>query len=429
MKKHIKSILAGGILIIILASLGVAQERTISQKELKSKIAGYWMGQIVGNYMGFPFENLYDENTGPIPYDIEKYYSCRADQELLEEEFKDLKINSMDRRGYTDIFAKAMQGVPSDDDTDIEFVYLHAVEKYGLDITYPEITEMWKKHINRFIWGGNVVARRLMDDGLLPPGTGKKENNHNWFYIDAQIENEIWGAFYPGMTRQAAVKTDWSARITNDDWTVQLAVAYSVMYSAAFFEKDVEKLVDLALKSISGEGPFYEGLADVIKWHKENQDWKVTWHLIVDKYRLRYLKDASLGVPAKGIAGLHNCLLTIMAILYGEGDFLKTVNMAVRAGFDNDCNAATAAGLIATANGVSCIPDYLLLEMTREKKWKKPFNNQYVNFTRDDLPLITKMDDIIERILAVAEKAIWDNGGCKFEKDGEVHYVINPNFK
>lgn len=426
--KSSKSLYLAGILFFTFSLSGLAKERTISQKELKEKIAGYWMGQIVGNYMGFPFENLYNENTGPMPYDIEKYYSCRADQTILKEELKELKIHAKDRRGYTDIFAKAMQGAPSDDDTDIEFVYLHAVEKYGLDITYPEITEMWKTHLNRFIWGGNAVARKLMNEGLLPPETGKKEHNRNWYYIDAQIENEIWGAFFPGMMNNAAAKTDWSARITNDDWTVQLAVAYSVMYSAAFFEKDVDKLVILALESIPKEGPFYEGLVDVIKWHKENKKWEETWHLIVDKYRLRYLNDQSLGVPAEGIAGLHNSLVTIMAILYGQGDFMKTVNLAVRAGFDNDCNAATAAGLIATANGSSCIPDYLLLEMARDKKWKVPFNNQYVNFTRDNLPQVTKMDDIVERILLVAEKAIWENGGQKIEKAGEVFYLINTDF-
>jgi ADP-ribosylglycohydrolase len=414
-------------LFIVLVSFGVAQELTISRKELKEKIAGYWMGQIVGNYMGFPFENLYDEETGPIPVDITQYLSCRADHELLQGDLRNLRINCKDRRGYTDIFALAMGGAPSDDDTDIEFVYLHAIEKYGLDITYPEMTEMWKKHINRFIWGGNAAARRLMDEGLLPPETGKKENNHRWYYIDAQIENEIWGAIYPGMTRQAAEKTDWSARITNDDWTVQLAVAYSVMYSAAYFEDDLEKLVGLALNAIPQEGPFYEGLTDVIKWHQENTDWEITWQLIVNKYRIRYLNDKSLGVPAEGIAGLHNCLLTIMAILYGEGDFISTVNLAVRAGFDNDCNAATAAGLIATAKGLSCIPDYLLYEMGREKKWKEPFNNQYVNFTRDELPIVTKMSDIIERILVVTEKAIWENGGHKIEKDGEILYVINTD--
>ncbi len=427
MTKHKVSILAFGIF-LLLTSFSVAQERTISQKKLKEKIAGYWMGQIVGNYMGFPFENLYNEHTGPIPYDINRYYSCRTEQVLLKEELKNLKIHCNDRRGYTDIFTKTLQGAPSDDDTDIEFVYLHAVEKYGLDITYPEMTEMWKLHMNRFIWGGNAVACRLMNDGLLPPETGKKENNRNWFYIDAQIENEIWGAFYPGMTKKAAEKTDWSARITNDDWTVQLAAAYSVMYSAAFFEKDVDKLVALALQSIPKEGPFYEGLVDVIKWHSENKDWEETWRLIVDKYRLRYLNDKSLGVPADGIAGLHNSLVTIMAILYGEGNFMSTLNLAVRAGFDNDCNAATAAGLIATANGFSCIPDYLLLEMAGDKKWKVPFNNQYVNFTMDNLPQVTKMDDIIERILLIAEKAIWENGGSKIKKSDGVYYVINTDF-
>jgi len=201
------------------------------------------------------------------------------------------------------------------------------------------------------------------------------------------------------------------------------------MYSAAFFEKDVEKIVALALKSIPQEGPFYEGLTDVIKWHKENKDWEKSWQLIVDKYRLRYLNNKSLGVPAEGIAGLHNSLLTISAILYGQGDFMSTLNLAVRSGFDNDCNAATAAGLIATMNGISCIPDYFLLGMPNPKKWEKPFNNQYVNFTRDNLPLVTRMDDIIDRILAVTEKAIWDNGSRKIVKDGEILYVINTDIK
>ena len=62
-------------LFIVLVSFGMAQERTISQKELKEKIAGYWMGQTVGNYMGFPFEDIYDEETGPMPVDITQYLS------------------------------------------------------------------------------------------------------------------------------------------------------------------------------------------------------------------------------------------------------------------------------------------------------------------------------------------------------------------
>ena len=227
-----------------------AEEKLISKTELRNKIAGYWMGQIVGNYVGFPFESLYNEKTGPMPVRIDRYINCHSDYELLKGEWNELKIHCSDRRGFTDIVASSMQGVASDDDTDIEFVYLNAVERYGLDINYQEICEVWKKHINHYIWGGNAVARQLMNEGFLPPETGKKENNRNWYFIDAQIENEIWGVFYPGMPGKAAERTDWSARITNDLWSVQMAVAYSVMYSAAFFEDDVEKLTRRVLEHI-----------------------------------------------------------------------------------------------------------------------------------------------------------------------------------
>ncbi len=401
-----------------------AEEKLISETELRNKIAGYWMGQIVGNYVGFPFESLYNEKTGPMPVSINRYVNCHSDYDLLNGEWKDLKIHCSDRRGFTDIVASSMQGVASDDDTDIEFVYLNAVERYGLDINYQEICEVWKKHINHYIWGGNAVARQLMDEGLLPPETGKEEHNRNWFYIDAQIENEIWGVLYPGMPGKAAEKTDWSARITNDQWTVQMAVAYSVMYSAAFFEDDVEKLTQRVLEHIPHEGPFFEGLTDLLTWYGEGLNWEDCWHKVVDKYRTRYVQNKDLGVPARGIAGLHNALVTIMAVLYGEGDFMKTLDLAVRAGFDNDCNAATAAGLIATMDGADVIPKTFLYDMPAGKAWETPFNNRYVNFTRDELPQINEMDDIIDRIFAIAEGAILENGGKRIEKHGAVYYQI-----
>jgi hypothetical protein len=94
--------------------------------ELRDKLSGYWLGQLVGNYVGFPFENLYEDE--PIPMLVERYCNYKDAGEL------GLKMNLSDRRGYVDIMADAMGGAWSDDDTDIEFVTLHAVEEYGLDI-------------------------------------------------------------------------------------------------------------------------------------------------------------------------------------------------------------------------------------------------------------------------------------------------------
>jgi hypothetical protein len=339
--------------------------------------------------LGLPFENNYIDE--PVPFLVDRVYT-HSDDAALE-------INRDDWRGYIPIFMDAVEGAFADDDTDIEFVTLHAVEKYGLDITYPEITDIWKKHINRRIWVANRTARTLMDKGLVAPETGRKENNKNWFQIDPQLVNEIWSAFYPGMTKKAGERALWGARITNDDWGTHPTIAYGVMISAAFFEKDVEKLVQIAIDAVPNEGPFAEGMRDVVKWHKENDDWRDTRKKIHDKY-YRY-KKGSYEAPVSVVSSLNNGLCGIMAILYGEGDFMKTVGIAVSAGYDCDNQAATCAGLIGVINGTKCLP----IEMV------KKFNNQYICFTRDDIQIATPLSEIEERIAAIAKRAILDNGG------------------
>jgi len=387
--KNILVVSAILIIPVFLSVNGYAQERAISEKELHDKISAFWLGQLVGNYFGLPFENNYIDE--PVPFLVDRVYT-HEDDAVLE-------INRDDWRGYIPIFMDAVEGAFADDDTDIEFVTLHAVEKYGLDITYPEITEMWKKHINRRIWVANYTARQLMSEGLVAPETGRKENNRNWYQIDPQLVNEIWSAFYPGMIEKAGERALWGARITNDDWGTHPTIAYGIMISAAFFEKDVEKLVQMAIEGVPNEGPFAEGIRDVVKWHKENENWRDTRKMIHDKY-FRY-KKGSYEAPVSVVSSLNNGLCGIMAILYGEGDFMKTVGIAVSAGYDCDNQAATCAGLIGVIHGTKCLPSEMIEE----------FNNQYVCFTRDDLQVATPLSEIEERIAAISKRAILDNGG------------------
>jgi ADP-ribosylglycohydrolase len=352
--------------------------------------------------MGFPFENAYRNEA--VPVFVDRYYTFRdADQ---------VRLNDKDLRGYVDIAAAAFEGAWSDDDTDIEFVTLHAVEKHGLDIDYREITEMWKRHINRKIWVANRTARALMDEGLLPPATGSKENNENWFQIDPQLVNEIWSAFYPGMTARAVARADWGAHITNDDWGVHPTLAYAAMYSAAFFETNAARLVKIALDVVPQDSPFYEGMEDVIRWHREFEDWRETRKRIHEKYWA--YRKGDYEAPVSVVSSLCNGLCGIMAILYGEGDFVRTVGIAVSAGYDCDNQAATCGGLIGVMHGVAAIPDEFTLGLPGERgRWEKPFNDQYINWSRDELPNLTKISDLVKRTRAVAEQAILQHGGSQ----------------
>lgn len=401
------------ILLGLLYTTGISQEyRSISQKELRSKIEGYWLGQLVGNYMGFPFEFVYNEQ--PAPVFIDRYYN--ATDSLA------IRMNHTDRRGNVNILADALGGAWTDDDTDIEFVTLHAVEAHGLDLNYREITEAWKKHINRFIWVSNRKARDLMEEGMVAPETGKKENNPYWFAIDPQLVNEIWSVFYPGMVDQAVSRAVWGARITSDDWGTHPTMFYAALYSAAFFEKDIEKLYDMGMSYIPETSPFYKGLKDVKGWYKQHSDWRVTRELIAKNY-LEYPREVE-DPWYHQVSAMVNGLCGAMAILYGKGDFIRTAGIAVTAGYDCDNQAATCAGFIGVLQGASCIPRALTHEVGFSESWEEPFNNQYINYSRDELPNLTYISDLIDRILSISERAIVENGGEIQENSGEITYRI-----
>ena len=74
-----------------------AAERTLSRADLIDKIAGFWIGQLAGNYMGFPFENVYVQE--PCPFMVDRYYTWRDDLRI--------RMNRQDLRGFVPILAAA----------------------------------------------------------------------------------------------------------------------------------------------------------------------------------------------------------------------------------------------------------------------------------------------------------------------------------
>ncbi len=354
------------------ASGGGAQAATLPAKVYYDKVDGAWLGECAGNMFGLPHELKYDETPGPdVPF----------------------------KPDYTD-------GARSDDDTDIEYVYLHALEDHGLDLSYKQVAQEWMDHIHGRIWVANARALELMRQGVLPPATGHPDNNDkSWFNLSGQFTQELWGMISPGMPATAQKFADKFAHVVVYGESVMAAHFFCVMYAEAFFENDVHVLIEKGVSALPTNSEYRQAITDCVAWHKEHpNDWRAARKSLHAKYRGKWNPNSSV---------LNGAACTL-GLLYGGGDFEKTILLLCSLGYDADCNAATVGGLLGVMKGASGLPE----------RWVKPLKDTYRNVTRDNLPKEERISSIARRVAAVGEMVILRNGGAVDVADGEKRYRI-----
>lgn len=155
-------------------------------------------------------------------------------------------------------------------------------------------------------------------------------------------------------------------------------VYVGALYSVAFVSDNIETVVTEALKTIPAKSSFYQCIKDVIAWHKQYpNDWKQNWYECEKKWSQETGCPDGVFVPFDIDALINSAYVTI-GLLYGQGDFFKTIDIATRCGQDADCNPSTAAGILGTMLGYSQIPEY----------WKKNlYEVENRNFAYTDISL------------------------------------------
>ena len=365
---------------------------SLSAEDYYDKVYASWLGQTIGNMFGLPHENVYVDE--PRPDDLS--------------EFK--------YRGWPLERMAELDGAFSDDDTDIEYMYLLQMQKHGIEPSYAQLRDAWTYHVRDRVWLANRAALTAMHKGFLPPVTGSREYNPHWFQIDPQLVNEIWAVTAPGMVDYAVDKSAWAARITNDSWGIEPTVHYAAMYAAAFFEKDVNRLIDIGLEALPQGSRFAETIAEVRAIHARHpEDWRAARAAISDRY---YVNEPA---ETKTIFNANlNGAMAILALLYGDGDFRTTLDMSCALGFDADNQAATMAGLLGIVHGTAGLPEELLLPI---EGWEKPFNDTYKNVSRHDLP-DTTLTEMARLSVAIGEQVIVAGGGQIVDQGGGKRYLI-----
>ncbi len=95
----------------------------------------------------------------------------------------------------------------------------------------------------------------------------------------------------------------------------------------------------------------------MIHWHGQYPtDWHRTWYELQNKWSNDIGCAEGVFAPFN-IDAKINSAYVVMGLLYGAGDFTKTLDIATRCGQDADCNPSSAGGVLGTIVGYNNIPD------------------------------------------------------------------------
>jgi hypothetical protein len=161
----------------------------------------------------------------------------------------------------------------------------------------------------------------------------------------------------PGLPQSANRMAARAGRVMNFGDGIYGGMFVSGMYAAAFFERDPRKVVEAGLASIPARSPYGRLIADLLEWHRQfPDDWRKVWQLLEDKWDRRDPCPEGALRPFNIDAKLNGAYIAL-GLLYGEGDFTKTLDVATRSGQDSDCNPASAGGILGVMLGYQAIPE------------------------------------------------------------------------
>lgn len=342
----------------------VAATHSLPRAVLLDKIRGGWAGQMIGVAYGAPTE-----------------------------------FKSNGKIGEWDLTWKdgMLENTIHQDDLYVEMTFAKVMDDFGLDAVVAQYGEAFKNS-KYHLWHANAGARRALNQGVSAPWSGHPKYNFHANDIDFQIEADFIGLMCPGLPRESNKYCDRVGRVMNYGDGLYGGMFVCGMYSVAYFESDPRRVVEAGLACIPAKSEYGRLIADLLAWHAQHpSDWRRVWQLVQDKWdRDDPCPDGFLA-PFNIDAKLNGAYIAF-GLLFGGGDFEKTMEISTRCGQDSDCNPSSAAGILGVMLGYDRIPAKFKTEMPAIENKKFSYTDYSFN-------------DIVKSTEARALKIIRATGG------------------
>lgn len=310
----------------------------ISAKRVSDAIAGGWLGQAVGAAWGGPVE--FNFNGRIVPRKRMPRYRTR----------------------YTNRFnfGRGFGAKGAADDIYMEIPLMEALRLYGLGADWAQLGQPFAA--TRFkLFFANQQARENLRAGILPPASGGPAYNLHSPDIDFQIESDFIGMATPGQPGAAAELAWRLGHIMNYGDGVYGGVMVSAMHAAAFGAKNIEEVVAAGQAAVPEGTKYRRMIDDVIAWHRlYPRNWRAAWHLLESNWDFPDHPHPStpelILPPGFDINATLNGAYVLLGLLYGRGNFARTIQITIQAGQDSDSNANNAGSVVGTWLGRKRIP-------------------------------------------------------------------------
>lgn len=342
----------------------------LDDDEVRDRIHGAWLGRAAGCALGKPVEgwprkriDAYLEAAGALPLD---------DYIPFKEGAIAPQLKSSTRGNIA--------GMARDDDLDYPILGLLALESKGGEVTPRNLANTWLGRMPyHLVYTAESAAYRNFVNGRWPPESATWRNPYRE-WIGAQIRADAFGWAAPGWPEKAAELAFRDASISHVKNGIYGEMFVAAMLAAAFVTDDVDEIVRVGLSEIPAECRLAEAVRDTLAWCRDESDWEAVWDRVHAKYGHYH-----------GVHTINNAALVAMGLAFGAKDYERGIVVAVRGGWDTDCNGATVGSVLGARFGASGLPE----------KWTGVFEDRLRSCVRDCND--NRISELAERTFQVAK--------------------------
>jgi hypothetical protein len=383
-----------------------APQRQLDEADYASRLRAMWLAESIATWTGLRSEG---KITGP-PFLTDADWGSDLGKGPLE-------------------FVLSLDPWPGDDDTDVEYVALHAMTQAGSPWLTPEqLASAWLAHMDdEYLWVSNQQALDLMRRGVLPPGTGLPAANQSWLKIDAQLTTELFGALAPGLPETALALADLAIQNTAGGHAAHASQFFVILYSLAPVSDPALPMRDRILslyaqaRALIPDTSKAADIADTILAdflaNPDMSDWERTRDLVYTRYQLN--AAANNFKYRQWTESSVNFATGLIALLYGQGDLLRTIQIGTLSGWDSDNGTATMGGLLGLMLGHDALIAQIEAGLGAPPGSLALSDRYDIERTRDNLPDHTPSDPgahdtftlMASRMIPLVEHTILAQGG------------------